>query len=203
MKQQQNTLQQQQQLLLQQQHQLLLAHNQMNFSPKITNTGEEIGDDDDIVDHDNLQQDATGCGGGGGDDGDDMLANDRVEGNNSIVAFTSSSPLPSSSQPVVSHRVESPPHCPPVDDFTSPSYNNRSSTSGAWAYRKARRVVAPFSIIPSGIGGGAGGIVSSISRVFNPRSSCRSTSTPNLGLVYFVCLFFFTFCLSHFLTFHA
>lgn len=173
----------------------------MNFSPKITNTGEEIDDDDDIVDHDNLQQDATGCGGGGGDDGDDMLANDRVEGKNSIVAFTSSSsPLPSSSQPVVSHRVESPPHCPPVDDFTSPSSNNRSSTSGAWAYRKARRVVAPFSIIPSGIGGG---IVSSISRVFNPRSSCRSTSTPNLGLVYFVCLFFFTFCLSHFLTFHA
>lgn len=158
----------------------------MKFCPKITNTGEEIGDDDDDdLDHDNLQQDATG---GGGDDGDDMLANDRVEGNNSTtVAFTSSSfPLPSSSQPVVSHQVESP-HCPLVDD-SSPSSNNRSSTSGAWAYRKARRVVSPLSIIPSGIGGGAGGIVSSISRVFNPRSSCRSTSTPNLGLV-FVCIF--------------
>ncbi len=198
MKQQQNTLQQQQQLLLQQQQQLLLAHNQMNFSP--THTGEEIDD----VDHDNLQQDAIGSGGGGdNDDGDDMLANDRVEGNNSTVAFTSSpSPLPSSSQPVVSHRVESPPHCPPVDDFTSSPSNTRSSTSGAWAYRKARRVVAPFSIIPSGIGGGAGGIVSSISRVFNPRSSCRSTSTPNLGLVYFVCLFFLNLPFT-FLTFYA
>ncbi|ODM94548.1 Liprin-beta-1 [Orchesella cincta] len=77
--------------------------------------------------------------------------------------------LLSSSPPPVVTSI-SPPFSSP---HASPNLHSSGSTSGAWAYRKAR---ARCSVAPST----SGSFVSTISRVFNPRSSCRSTSTPNL-----------------------